>query len=273
MHIVIDLQGAQCESRCRGIGRYSLSLARAIARNRGGHRVTIALNSVFAASIDPLKAAFEDILPADAIRVWQGLEGVHGRDPANGWRRQAAECVCEAFLAELKPDVVLVSSLFEGFADDAVTSVPSVSEGYATAVILYDLIPLIFRDAYLTNGLVSGWYNRKLEHLCRADFLLSISASSASEAVQHLGFPGNRITDISGAADPKFRRIEMADDEADRLRSVAARMLHPRTPPPFASANLPELLQPLRHSLLSAPPDLVVLPRASAVSLPPVPPV
>jgi glycosyltransferase involved in cell wall biosynthesis len=217
MHIVIDLQGAQCESRFRGIGRYSLSLARAIARNRGGHRVTIALNSVFAASIDPLKAVFEDILPVDAVRVWQGLEGVHGRDPANGWRRQAAECVCEAFLADLKPDVVLVSSLFEGFADDAVTSVPPVSEGYATAVILYDLIPLIFRDAYLTNGLVSGWYNRKLEHLSRSDFLLSISASSAREAVQHLGFPEDRIADISGAADPKFRRIEMADGEAERL--------------------------------------------------------
>ncbi|MGX1099556.1 glycosyltransferase [Amorphus sp. MBR-141] len=220
MHIVIDLQGAQCESRFRGIGRYSLSIARAIARSRGEHRVTIALNSAFPASIDPLKAAFEDILPQEAIRVWHGLDGVHGRDLANGWRRQAAERIGEAFLAGLKPDVVLVSSLFEGFADDAATCVPPASPDYATAVILYDLIPLVFRDAYLTNGLVSGWYNRKLDHLCRADFLLSISASSAREAVEHLGYPEERIVNISGAADPKFRKIEMADGEADRVRET-----------------------------------------------------
>lgn len=218
MHIVIDLQGAQCESRFRGIGRYSLSIARAIACNRGNHRVTIALNSVFPDSIAPLKAAFDGVLPPDAVKIWQGLDGVHGRDLKNDWRRQAAERISEAFLAEQKPDVVLVSSLFEGFADDAVTSVPPASPNYATAVILYDLIPLIFRDAYLTNGLVSGWYHRKLEHLSRADILLSISASSAREAVEHLSFDEGRIANISGAADPKFRKIECTDSEADRLR-------------------------------------------------------
>lgn len=37
MRIVIDLQGAQSESRFRGIGRYSLSLAQAMARNAGEH--------------------------------------------------------------------------------------------------------------------------------------------------------------------------------------------------------------------------------------------
>lgn len=220
MHIVIDLQGAQCESRFRGIGRYSLSIARAIARNRGAHRVTIALNSVFPASIDPLKAAFEGILPPGSVRVWQGLEGVHGRDVKNSWRRQAAERIRDAFLADLKPDVVLVSSLFEGFADDAVAGVPPASADHATAVILYDLIPLIFRDAYLTNGLVSGWYNHKLEHLSRADILLAISASSAREAVKHLSFEEDRIANISGAADPKFRKLEFAEQEEDRLRQT-----------------------------------------------------
>ena len=39
MRIVIDLQGAQTENRFRGIGRYSLSLAQAIVRNRGDHEI------------------------------------------------------------------------------------------------------------------------------------------------------------------------------------------------------------------------------------------
>ena len=43
MRIVIDLQGAQSNSRFRGIGRYSTSLAQAIIRNRGEHEVIIVL--------------------------------------------------------------------------------------------------------------------------------------------------------------------------------------------------------------------------------------
>lgn len=220
MHIVIDLQSAQCESRFRGIGRYSLSLARAIARNRGDHRITIALNSIFPDSIDPLKAAFEDILSPGSIRVWQGLEGVHGRDRLNGWRRRAAEHVREGFLADLKPDVVLTSSLFEGFADDAVTGVPASAQSYLSAVILYDLIPLIYRESYLTAELASRWYSRKLEHLYRADILLSISASSSEEAVNHLDYPREQIIGISGAADTKFRSIRIESNEAAQVRQT-----------------------------------------------------
>ena len=46
MRIVVDLQGAQTESRFRGIGRYTHSLAQAIVRNRGEHEVLIALNGL-----------------------------------------------------------------------------------------------------------------------------------------------------------------------------------------------------------------------------------
>ncbi len=37
MRIVIDLQGAQTESRFRGIGRYSIAIARGIIRNNSRH--------------------------------------------------------------------------------------------------------------------------------------------------------------------------------------------------------------------------------------------
>ena len=46
MRIVIDLQGAQTDSRFRGIGRYSLSLAKAMVRNRGEHEIIIALSAL-----------------------------------------------------------------------------------------------------------------------------------------------------------------------------------------------------------------------------------
>jgi O-antigen biosynthesis alpha-1,2-mannosyltransferase len=37
MRVVIDMQGAQTESRFRGIGRYTMGLALGLARNAGEH--------------------------------------------------------------------------------------------------------------------------------------------------------------------------------------------------------------------------------------------
>jgi len=66
MRIVIDLQGAQSTSRFRGIGRYSLSLALAMARNAGKHEIWLALNSAFPESILFIRHAFEGLIPPRA---------------------------------------------------------------------------------------------------------------------------------------------------------------------------------------------------------------
>ena len=69
MRIVIDLQGAQTESRYRGIGRYTLSLAKAIIRNRGAHEVFIVLNGLFQDSIPFIRSEFENLLLSKNITV------------------------------------------------------------------------------------------------------------------------------------------------------------------------------------------------------------
>ena len=71
MRIVLDLQGAQSEtSRFRGIGRYSLALAEAIAREAGHHDVWLALNGRFPDSIEPLRAQFAHLIPPKQIRIF-----------------------------------------------------------------------------------------------------------------------------------------------------------------------------------------------------------
>ena len=149
MRIVIDLQGAQTESRFRGIGRYSLSLAKAIVRNRKDHEVIIALSGLFPDTIEPIRAAFDDLLPQENIRVWYALGPVRERDPGNNWRREAAELIREAFLASLQPDIVHIMSFFEGYVDDAVTSIGRFDKTTRVCVTSYDLIPLANTDTYL----------------------------------------------------------------------------------------------------------------------------
>ncbi|MDA8221047.1 MULTISPECIES: glycosyltransferase [Desulfosporosinus] len=206
MRIVLDMQGAQSTgSRNRGIGRYTLSLAKAIALNQGEHEIILALNGLFPDTIEPIRAAFVDLLPQENILIWYAPGQVSSSNVENIWRRRVAELTREAFLARLNPDIVLISSLFEGFNDDAVTSIDTLSSTVPTAVILYDLIPLIHRQPYLENPLVESWYENKLGHLRRAKMLLAISESSRQESMSYLGFSSDNSINISTAAESHFQ--------------------------------------------------------------------
>lgn len=219
MRIVIDLQGAQSSgSRFRGIGRYSLSLAQAMARQARGHDIWIALNGLFPDTIEPLRAAFDGLIAQDRIVTWQAPGLVADLDLGNRWRREAGERLREAFLASLKPDVLHVSSLFEGLGDDALTSVAALDSSLPTAVTLYDLIPLIYRDPYLANPVIESWYERKLGSLRRAGLWLAISESSRREGIDRLNLPEEWVVNISAAADAMFRPVQLSAEDTRKIR-------------------------------------------------------
>jgi glycosyltransferase involved in cell wall biosynthesis len=212
MRIVIDLQGAQGAAIHRGIGRYSLSLAQAIVRNKGEHEVILAASGFFPETIEPIRAAFDGILPQTQIRVWQASGPVRHTLPVNVWRRKASELLRESFLASLRPDIVLITSLFEawGWGDDAITSIGLLTQSVPVAVSFYDLIPLINRSTYLGDREVAAWYENKLDQLRRASLLLAISESSRRESIKYIGFPDNRSINVGTAADPQFRCIHVS---------------------------------------------------------------
>lgn len=223
MRIVIDLQAAQSTgSRNRGIGRYSLSLAQAMARNRGQHELLIALSGLFPETVQPIRDAFAELLPPENIHVWSAVAPTAEIDGQNRWRTEAAELIRETFIANLKPDVVHVASFFEGFMDDAITSIGRLPSVYPVAVTLYDLIPLINKNPYLDNPLVESWYYRKLDFLRQADLLLSISESSRQEALVHLGFPADRVNNISTDADAHFNFQPVAPQIESEVRGKYA---------------------------------------------------
>ena len=183
MRIVIDLQGAQTESRYRGIGRYSVSLARAIARNRGDHDIWLALNGAYPDTVVDIRRDFRELLPAGRIRVFRPPVPAAARFPGNQWRTRAAELLREYFLARLRPDLVLVTSMVEGHLDDAVTSVGSFIPGEKTAAVLYDLIPSLYPEEYLQADSYRDFYLRKIEFLRQSGLLLAISESTRKEAL------------------------------------------------------------------------------------------
>ncbi|MDB5775638.1 MAG: glycosyl transferase family 1 [Herbaspirillum sp.] len=205
MRIVIDLQGAQTESRYRGIGRYSMAITLALAKASRKHDIRLVLNGQFPQSALTIRQTFAGILPADHIHVFDVPAPTLGQEAANALRAEAAEKLREHFIAQLRPDVVLITSLFEGFVNDAVTSVGRFDVNANTAVILYDLIPLHDPERYLKTPTQKIDYARKIESLKRAGMLLAISDYSRQEGIESLGLPAERVVSISAAADEHFR--------------------------------------------------------------------
>lgn len=203
MRIVLDLQACQTTgSRNRGMGRYTFALTQEIARQGGDHDVRLVLNGRFSSTVPEIRQAFDSLIPRDRITVFQVPSRLHANDPATAWRRAAAEAIRQHFLTALDPDIVHLSSLFEGLGDDAVTTVqPS---NYLSSVTLYDLIPLVWKETYLSDPITRQWYFEKLEALKRAELLLAISEHSRREAISLLNLPEDRVINIAAAVDDIF---------------------------------------------------------------------
>ncbi len=206
MRIVIDLQGAQSASSQRGIGRYSIALAEAIARNKGQH-------DVYCSTKRRLPSFYRqnpsDVPIIAAEREYKGLDSTPARlqhRPSQRAETGAREIIYAAFLNDLQPDIIHISSLFEGYADDCVTAVKAADFDALVSVTLYDFIPLHNPESLIQSG--AAWmehYQRKLRSLKKADILLAISQFVADEAAERLE-TSSRIVNIGGACSSIFRK-------------------------------------------------------------------
>ena len=218
MRIVIDMQGAQTESRFRGIGRYSLSLAQGIVRNRGKHEVYLLLNGMLSDSIDSIRTAFIGLLPQSHIRVWYAQGPVCDQNLSNSARKEVAQRIRKASIDNLQPDVLHVTSAVEGYGDDAVIGSPLSDTHALVSATLYDLIPLISPKQYLDgNPSYKKHYLEKVEDFKNYGLLLSISNFSREEALSLLPLDSASVVNVSTAADDIFRSVTLSLDERQAL--------------------------------------------------------
>lgn len=217
MKILLDLQG-QTASRHRGIGRYSLSLAQAIVRNRGQHQIILLANGAFGEQLHELRSHFDLSEGEVDFVVFDADFPVAEIDPVNEASCRLAEITRERFIEQLKPDVVLLTSLFEGFLDDAVTSIGTSGSGPLSAVVLYDLIPFLSPDPYWPKE-YQPYYDRKIESLKRADLLLSISDYARKEASAAIPELADKIINMSSACGSDFCQKTISDFRKNEIFS------------------------------------------------------
>jgi len=219
MRIVLDLQGAQTESRHRGIGRYTMALARGIIRNAGDHEVWVGLTAGQPDTLSPIRAALADILPENRLVIWNTVTPTGDIHAFNDGRRAQAQVIREAFLSDLEPDIVHCSGVVEGLWVNSVTSIHQHVQGPLTAATLYDVIPLIDRTRYLLDHGEERWYRQRLAQMRRADLLLAISEYTQREGCRLLELPPERVVNVRTAADDIFTPLTVTSEREAEVRS------------------------------------------------------
>ena len=265
MRIVLDLQVCQTEDGGGAMGRYSLSLARAIALQANEHEIVVALNRRFPATIEPLRLAFDGLLPRDRIAVFSVPRSIAAIYPANEWRRGAAEQIRASFLAGLKPDAVHVSSLFVGLKDDAPASIPREQGPFASTATLSDLD--LLQHSRCDDETWKDWSLGRLGEAREVDLLLVTSDRARDLAIAKLELPEERVVTVPAAADETFERRDLAPAELMALRHregisrafllsrVGADELETAEALIHAFALLPETLRARHQLVLAVGPD------------------
>ncbi|ABI77409.1 putative mannosyltransferase [Hyphomonas neptunium ATCC 15444] len=227
MRIVIDMQGAQSASRLRGIGNYTRSLVASLANQAKQHELILCVNGMLAEGADDIRKQFGPILGNDHILEWRGLPEVVGWSPERSIRRRASEIMRERFLQSLSGDCLLVSSHFEGFVDDAVTSIGHTSSSQPCSVIAYDLIPALNRAVYLRDPVYRAFYEDKLEQFSRADQFLCISESTREEVISVIKPPESKLNVIHAGVGAAFENVRRQDALQGAGRRLGKYILYP----------------------------------------------
>jgi glycosyltransferase involved in cell wall biosynthesis len=84
----------------------------------------------------------------------------------------------------------------------------------ATVVTVYDLIPLIFPDRYLTDTKLRAFYSGRVELLRHVDGILAISRHTADDAIERLGVSPERVHVIHAGTNEHFAAMYPSSTEA-----------------------------------------------------------
>jgi glycosyltransferase involved in cell wall biosynthesis len=219
MRLVIDLQGAQATSLTHGTGGHSMSLAQSMARLKGDHEIIIALNGSFTNTVEPIRAAFDDLISQDNIRVWSMPLPASAAHKENKWRRKAAEILRQEFLVSLQPDIVHITGMFEGYATNAVHSISAVQSEFRTAVTIYQLPPSFYDSAMPRSAdPYEVFYRAQFQHLKRADYFFSVTASAKTTMGDRLGIAQDQCASFGAAVGSHFMPGKVLTTFAERIK-------------------------------------------------------
>ena len=152
MKIIIDMQAIQEKGLADDYSLRSLDYLHALAGNRGIHEIRLVLSDLYPLTVEPLRAAFQGVLPQEDIDIWQAPP-----DTGEPWRNDVARQIRGYFLASLCPDIIhLAGDPRSGAAleflelGNALSCIPFSAEQHEAATASA-LCPVTLQAALLVN--------------------------------------------------------------------------------------------------------------------------
>lgn len=180
MRIVIDIQGMQTrQSKNRGVGRYIFEIVKEFIEISHNHDIILVANDNYGDT----EKSLQNILGNVKIKFWN-----YHNDSIENLQKDR-----ENFILQLKPDIVWMANLQEGFDEDTVTSIKTVKANCIWISTLYDVIPIIFKEEYLKKSNVANWYNEKISQTKKSDYIFTISDFSKKKISELLNFDKSKI--------------------------------------------------------------------------------
>lgn len=218
MRIVIDMQACQNGSRFRGIGRYTLGIVTAFLKlAKDTHECHLLMNGMFQDNLAELISYCSKLVPNKNIHIWHGISPTRGDDLQNTERRKISEILRETYIEKLNPDVLFLTTYFEGFCDDSIFSVPS-KRKYKIYSTCHDLIPLIQTKIYLDpHHVFKKFYMDQVANYKKIDRFLAVSESSKKELIQCMNIPEQHIVNTSEGIEAQFKNSQPSQEKIEAL--------------------------------------------------------
>jgi len=194
--LIVDGQLFQTAAWHRGMGKYSVELLTALDTVQSG--TWDAVDIILSKNID----TEDEVVPMLTARV-PGAEVVMldllADEIGNSKIPEHNRRVVDEYIVDQGEQVEIDFFILSAMQGVIYPTFPSVS-GVRKLLLFYDIIPFMFHDVYLRNGITRGEYLPRIGELLRADMCLAISETVANDLALYLGIDKSRIVNIDGGA-------------------------------------------------------------------------
>ena len=202
MRLLIDFQACQGHTRGHGIGRYAFGLLKGMATIGALSDATLHVNATLGGLDDPLLREILTLSPQTrtVIQSYRPMD----TSPQERVKNRILNTAAFSRLAEEFEGVLFLDPMEAGYSSFA----PQDHSLFPTlwlGTVLYDFIPMLFPNPYLSAPLRKEDYFRKLSLLRESDCLLSISQHTKEDAERLLALSHSKIVNILGGVDGMFQ--------------------------------------------------------------------
>ncbi len=212
--LIIDGQVFQTPAWHRGMGKYSAELIAVLEKLNGQNEhwdaIEIMLSSKITLAEDVIKTLEAKMENPRFTYVDLKRDEITNAQGVMRYNRKSINKYIDTILEEQPESQIdfLVLSPMQG----GICSVFPSDGRVKKSVVFYDIIPFMFHEIYLRNGIAEIENLTKLTELLRANTYLAISKTAANDLAVYLGIDPSRICTIDGgpiAHDAKSKKMDI----------------------------------------------------------------